>query len=90
VGNLGAAWGALRDFSRAIGFFEQNQTIAREISDPHGEAYASFNLALALAALRQEDRAVPHAERALGIFQTLGSAHAETVRRKLGAWRGRT
>jgi tetratricopeptide (TPR) repeat protein len=46
LGNLGNAYSALGEVARAIEYYEQALTIAREIGDRRGEAFTSWNLGL--------------------------------------------
>jgi tetratricopeptide (TPR) repeat protein len=72
LGNLGAAYGALGEVQRAIGYFEQALAIAREIGNASGAAITSFNLALALSAQGQRLEALRSAEYAAQLFRQIG------------------
>jgi tetratricopeptide (TPR) repeat protein len=51
LSELGNAYADLGDVRRAIGFYEQHLSIAREIGDRYGEGAALGNLGTAHAAL---------------------------------------
>ncbi len=67
LGTLGLANARLGQAERAIGFYEQQLVIVREIGDRQGEGAALGNLGNAYAALGQAERAIGFYEQHLAI-----------------------
>ena len=87
LGNLGGAYMNLGETQRAIQFYEQRLTIAREIGDRIGEGTALWNMSLALDRLGQRARAIQYAEQSLAIHEQTEDPFAPKVRAALAAWR---
>ena len=77
LGTLGLAYAALGQAERAIGFYEQQLAIAREIGDRRGEGTALGNLGNAYAALGQAERAIGFYEQQLVIVREIGDRRGE-------------
>jgi len=90
LGNLGNAYKNLGETRRAIQFYEQRLTIAREIGDRRGEGNALWNMSLALDQLGECAQAIQHAEQALTIYEQIEAPIAAQVRAQLAAWREQT
>jgi tetratricopeptide (TPR) repeat protein len=78
----------LSETRRAVEFYKQQLTIAREIGDRSGEEIALFNTGLALNTLGDRAKAIAHVEAALEIFEQIESPYAERARAQLAEWRG--
>jgi tetratricopeptide (TPR) repeat protein len=78
----------LGETRRAIGFYEQQLTIAREIGDRLGVGIALSNIGLALDELGDRARAIAHVEAALEIYEQIESPYIEETRALLARWRG--
>jgi tetratricopeptide (TPR) repeat protein len=87
---LGSAYAHSGETHRAIQFFEQCLTIAREIGDRRGEANDLWNMSLALDQLGERAQAIQHAEQALAIFEQIEHPNAAQVRERLASWREQT
>jgi tetratricopeptide (TPR) repeat protein len=88
LGNLGNAYAALGETSKAIDYYDQALKIFREIGDIRGEGIVHSVMLLALNGLGKRSEAVKLAEEALQIFEQIESPVAERVRRKLAEWQG--
>lgn len=77
LGNLGLAHVQLGDARRAIGYYEQQLTIARQTGDRREEANALDNLGGAFAAIGDTHRATSHYERQLVITREIGDRRGE-------------
>ena len=88
LGNLGNVYRNLGEVRKAIEFYEQPLTIAREIGDRRGEGIALWNMALALEELGDRAQAIACAEASLKIREEIEDPFAPQVRAKLAAWRG--
>jgi tetratricopeptide (TPR) repeat protein len=77
LGNLGLAYAALGETSRAIKFHEQYLAIAREIDDRRGEGVALGNLGTAYATLGETRHAIKFHEEALPILREIGDRRRE-------------
>ena len=75
---------------KAIEFYEQYLTIAREIGDRLGEGNALWNSALAHDSLGNRAEAIPRAGTALKIYEAIEDPNAAQVRAQLAEWRGQT
>ena len=74
---------------KAIGFYEQQLVIVREIGDRRGEGAALGNLGLAYAALGQTERAIGLLEQALRIGQEIKDPQIIGIAsQSLERWRG--
>jgi tetratricopeptide (TPR) repeat protein len=71
LGNLGATYHQLGKLGKAIGFFEQQLVIAREIGDRRGEGSDLANLGVAYADLGESGKAVVLLEQALEIGRAI-------------------
>ncbi len=71
LGTVGIAYASLGQVDRAIGFYEQQLVIVREIGDRRGEGNALGNLGSAYANLGQVERAIGLLEQALRIGQEI-------------------
>ena len=87
LGNLGNAYRNFGEHRRSLEFYEQVLQIAREMGDRLSEANALFNGALAFDALKDRDKAIPRAEAALKIYETIEAPAAARVRAVLSEWR---
>jgi tetratricopeptide (TPR) repeat protein len=76
----------LGDARKAIEYYEQQLTIARELGDRRGEGIALFNMSLAQDSLGKRMDANRMATEALNIFKLIESPYAERVRQKLETW----
>jgi len=75
------------NYEVALTFYDRQLTIAREISDPHGEATALYNASLSLHRTGRLSRATEQATTALKIYEQAGDAIAlQKVRETLDAW----
>jgi tetratricopeptide (TPR) repeat protein len=88
LGGLGYAYAASGTMQRAIEFFKQQLTIAREIGDRSSEGTALLNTGMALDKLGDRTKAIAHVEAALEIYEQIESPYAEGARAKLAQWRG--
>lgn len=77
LGNLGNAYGDLRDSRRAIEFYEQVLPIIRELSDRRAEGLLLNNLGLAYTELRETERAIKIYEDRLVIARELRDRRGE-------------
>ena len=77
LGNLGVVYGALGDYRRAIGFYEQRLPIARETGDRRGEGNALGNLGNAYYSLGDYRRAIGFYEQHLAIAREIGDPRGE-------------
>jgi len=77
LGTLGNAYAALGQAERAIGFYEQQLVIVREIGDRRGEGNTLGNLGSAYAELGQAERAIGFCEQALAIARAIGDRRVE-------------
>ena len=77
LGTLGLAYAALGQAERAIGFYEQQLVIVREIGDRRGEGNALGNLGNAYADLGQAERAIGFYEQQLVIVREIGDRRSE-------------
>ena len=77
LGNLGIAYANLGQVERAIGYYEQQLEITREIGDRRGEGIAYANLGIAYAKLGQVERAIGSFEQALEISREIGDRWGE-------------
>jgi tetratricopeptide (TPR) repeat protein len=75
---------------RAIQFYEQQLTIAREIGDRRGEGSVLWNMSLVLDQLGKRAKAIHHAEQSLSIREQIEDPNAARVRARLAAWREET
>jgi len=82
LGNLGLATAALGEARRAIGYYEEQLVIVREIGDRRGEGNAVGDLGLAYASLGQTQQSVGYFEQALAIHRAIGDRRGE------GNWLG--
>jgi tetratricopeptide (TPR) repeat protein len=73
---------------RALEFYEQSLTIARELGDRRSQGAALFNMSVAHEKLGERGRAIGLAEEALEIFERMESPYAEGVQAQLDEWRG--
>ena len=71
---------------RAIEYYEQHLTIARETGDRRGEGNSLWNMSLALDELGERAKAIEHARGALAIREQIEDPNAGKVRRKLEEW----
>ena len=77
VGNLGLAYSDLGEVVKAIGYYEQALSIAREIGNRSGEGAWLGNLGNAYSALGEVDKAIGYYEQALSIARGIGDRHGE-------------
>ena len=77
LGTLGLAYARLGQAERAIGFYEQQLVIVREIGDRRGEGNALGNLGIAYADLGQAERAIGFYEQQLAIGREIGDRRGE-------------
>jgi tetratricopeptide (TPR) repeat protein len=77
LGHLGLAYAALGEPRRAIEYYEQALTIAREIGDQQGEANRLVNLGFACRNLGQALQAIAYYEQALVISREICTASTE-------------
>ena len=78
---------ALANASKAIKFYQQSISIAREIGDRRGEANALWNSALEFWKLENRSEAIARAEASLHIFEAIEDPNTTTVRTELAQWR---
>jgi tetratricopeptide (TPR) repeat protein len=85
LGNFGNAYLSLGQVERAIGYFKQALTIAREIEDRQNEGNWLGSLGNAYYSFGQVERAIEYYEQALTIFKEIGDRSGEgTVLGNLG------
>jgi tetratricopeptide (TPR) repeat protein len=77
LGNLGVAYKKLGDACRAIGYYEQQLIIAREVGDRHGERNALGNMGSAHTALGQARQSIGFFEQALAISREISDRREE-------------
>ena len=77
LGNLGAAWYALGDAKKAVGYFGEDLAISRELGDLRGEGPAPANLGVAWKALGDPRTAVGFHEEKLAICRELGDRRGQ-------------
>ena len=77
LGTIGAAYAALGETRKAIGFYEQHLVIAREIGDRQGEGNALGNLGSAYAAVGEVRKAIEFHGQALVISREIGDRRGE-------------
>jgi tetratricopeptide (TPR) repeat protein len=77
LGNLGIAYDALGETSRAIGYHDLDLAVAREIGDRRGEGSALGNLGVAYRRLGETHRAIGYHEQALVIYREIGDRLGE-------------
>ncbi|HWX42052.1 MAG TPA: tetratricopeptide repeat protein, partial [Blastocatellia bacterium] len=84
------AYSYLGECRRAIGYYEQQLAIVREIGDRRGESNALWNLSLALDEIGNRAEAVKNAEASLEIREQVDDPLAEKVREKLAEWKAKS
>jgi tetratricopeptide (TPR) repeat protein len=72
LGNLGIAYKKLSDARRAIGYYEQQLIITREVCDRRGEGNALGGLGNAYLQLGDTHQAIGYYEQALAIREEIG------------------
>ena len=77
LGNLGNAYYYMGEYRRAIGYYQQHLTVAREIDDQHSEGNALGNLGNAYHALGEYRRASDYHEQSLTITRKIGDRRGE-------------
>jgi tetratricopeptide (TPR) repeat protein len=89
LGNLGNAYAHLGQTGIAIGFYEQQLEIAREIEDRRGEGSVLGSLGIAYARLGQTEKAIGFLEQAITIGQEIKDPRIiSAFSRKLAELRG--
>jgi tetratricopeptide (TPR) repeat protein len=84
---LGQAHANLRDPAVALGFYEQALTLAHQVGDRQHEADLLWYLAIQLAELGQQDRAIARAQAAVDLLQSLGKPKARWFAHHLHRYR---
>ena len=74
------------DARQAIGFYDQQLAIVREIGDRRGEGNSMGNSAQAHYSLGNRAEAITRANSALAIFESIESPYAAKVQTKLAEW----
>ena len=77
LGTVGLAYAALGEVQKAMGYYEQQLTIAREIGDRQGEGSALGNLGIAYARLGEVQKAIGYYEQRLVIAREIGDRRGE-------------
>jgi tetratricopeptide (TPR) repeat protein len=77
LSNLGLAYAALGEISRALEFYERSLAIAREVGSRAGEGAALGNLGLAYASLGENQRAIDYFEQQLAISRDISDRAGE-------------
>ena len=80
MGNLGIAYRALGETRRAIEYYEQALTVAREIGDRRGEGADLANMGLLAKEQGDLARARQLWEQALKIYEAIEDPNAKRVR----------
>lgn len=86
LGNLGSAYVSLLDGRKAIDYYDQHLEIARQIGDQQGEGSSLVNSALLFDSIGNRNEAVARLEKAVAIFDEIGSPgleRAKAILRKL-------
>jgi tetratricopeptide (TPR) repeat protein len=77
LGTVGSAYYRLGEIEKAIGYYEQQLVITREIGDRRGEGNALGHLGLAYADLGDVEKAIGYYEQALVIHREIGDRRGE-------------
>ncbi|XP_068727678.1 tetratricopeptide repeat protein 28-like [Montipora capricornis] len=76
-GNLGNAYHSLGNFQRAIDYYEQHLSIAKEVGNRAGEGHANGSLGVAYHSLGNFKRAIEYHEQHLSIAKEVGDKAGE-------------
>jgi tetratricopeptide (TPR) repeat protein len=79
LGTLGLAYAALGEVEKAIGYYEQQLGVAREIGDRQQECNALGNIGGAYSDLGEVERGIRYDERALVIAREIGDRRRQSM-----------
>ncbi|MEG5162679.1 tetratricopeptide repeat protein, partial [Microcoleus sp. AT3-A2] len=77
LGNLGAAYLSLGDYTKAIEYSQQYLTIAREIKDRQTEGWALGNLGIAYRSLGDSAKAIEYTQLSLAVAREIKNREGE-------------
>jgi tetratricopeptide (TPR) repeat protein len=86
LNGLACAYIGLREYRRAVDYYERCLQIAQRIGQRHEEGEAHWGLSKLLDDLGDRPQAIKHAEAALRIKGDSGDKSADEVRAQLAAW----
>jgi tetratricopeptide (TPR) repeat protein len=86
LGNIGAAYAALKQFHRAAQLYEIEIDIARRIGERSSEGLSLRNMSLVLYDLGRRSQAIDCAERALEIFRQIEHPYTADLCKILAEW----
>ena len=75
-----------RDLDKAVEYYEMSKELAFKVGDPIEEVNALWKKCLTLKAADKISEAIPQAENALNICQTIKSPLTEVIIKELSSW----